>query len=52
MTEGEVTRAQNKGEITAEAANVKEGCMLFSASLQEAEKLSSSAVTLYYFDPV
>lgn len=51
MTEGEVTRAQNKGEITAEAANVKEGCMLFSASLQEAEKLSF-AVTLYYFDPV
>jgi len=41
-----------KGEITAEAANVKEGCMLFSASLLEAEKLSSSAVMLYYFDPV
>lgn len=39
-----------KGEVTAEVTNVKDGCMLLSPSLLEAEKLSS-AVTLY-FEPV
>lgn len=42
---------KNNGEVTADATNLKEGCMLFSPSLLKAGKLSS-AVILYYSHPV